>query len=435
MSKYTILIADDEDGVRELFKEICIEEGYNSVIASDGAEAVLKARQDLPDVIILDMRMPEFDGMEAFKRIKESLINAPVLFITAYGSPDLAIEAMKLGAFNYITKPFDVEEIKILIKKALQLRELTNEVASLRAGNYQSANQIELIGKSSLMQEIYKTIGKISEKDAPVILQGENGTGKELIARKIHTSSQNKDKEFIIINCQSDDAQFLNELERIKVTNTSTVYIRNINLLSESSQINLMDKLQNKKYRVIASSTFDIKELIDKNMFNKDLYYLLNVISVILPSLREREEDIEELTHYFIKKQSIKYGKIINGLTNDSLICLKKYNWPGNLDELENVITHSVIVTNGTLISCDDLPSYILRNEPNFSLKEKTNITNMNLQDAIKKFEKEFIINGLNLSNWNKTKTAEILGISRKSLFNKIKEYNIFELNNNEPIK
>jgi two-component system, NtrC family, response regulator AtoC len=435
MSKYTLLVADDEEGVRELFKEICLEEGYNVILASDGAEAVQKARSNLPDVIILDMRMPEFDGMEAFKRIKESLINVPVLFITAYGSPDLAIEAMKQGAFNYITKPFDIEEIKILIKKSLQLRELTKEVASLRAGISQNISQIELIGHSPLMQEIYKTIGKISEKDAPVLLQGENGTGKELIARKIHISSKNKDNEFIIINGQTDDDQFLNELNRHKDLGNSTIYIRNIHILSDSSQLHLMEKLQNKNNRIITSTTVDLKDLVEKNTFQKDLYYLLNVIFINVPSLRERKEDIEELTLYFMNKQSIKYGKILNGLTNDCITYLKKYDWPGNLDELENAITHSLIVTNGTLLSAEDLPIYLIKNDSNEILKEKTNYINLSLQEAIKIFEKEFIINALDSTNWNKTKTSEILGISRKSLFNKMKENNIFDLNNNEPTK
>jgi two-component system response regulator AtoC len=434
MGKPLILIADDEEGVRELFSEICVDEGYDVILASNGLEAVEKARIELPDVIILDMRMPEIDGMEAFRRIKDSLINVPVLFITAYGSPDLAIEAMKEGAYNYITKPFDIDEIRILIRKATQLRELTKKATTIRKNIPDSGDEEELIGQSNIMQEIYKLIGKVSEINAPVLIQGEGGSGKELIAKKIHSSSKLKDKPFTVINCYSDDNQFSSELNNIG-KNPQTYFIKNIELLSLSSQLRLSEAIKNSKdSRFISGTTINLLELVSKKLFREDLYYALNIVFMSVPPLRQRKEDIEEISLYFMKRQGIKYGKILNGFTAEALMLIKEYDWPGNLDELENAITHSIIVATGNLITPEDLPESILSiNKSLAPDNKKINSSNMTLSEAVKQFEREIILKTLISTNWNKTKTAEILGISRRSLFNKMRDLKLLKDENNEP--
>jgi len=435
MGKPLILIADDEEGVRELFSEICTEEGYNITLASNGSEAVQKARTELPDVIILDIRMPEIDGLEAFRRIKDSLINVPVLFITAYGSPDLAIEAMKEGAYNYITKPFDIEEIKILIKKASQLRELTKRAVSIRKDIPDVTDGEELVGHSPKMQEIYKMIGKISESNTPILIEGEGGSGKELIARKIHTSSKLKDKPFFIINCLANDIQLREELSKIGNEPEKTCFLKNVELLSLPFQLQLIEIIKNNELsRIIAGTTIDLFNLVGKNSFREDLYYALNIIFIALPPLRQRKEDIEELSLYFMKRQGIKYGKIINGFTDEALKLIKEYDWPGNLDELENAITHAIIVTNGNFITPEDLPAVVLRiDKVKDSADKSLNNAKISLSEAVKQFERKMILETLILTGWNKTKTAEILSISRRSLFNKMRDLKLLKEENNEP--
>ncbi|MBP8707830.1 MAG: sigma-54-dependent Fis family transcriptional regulator [Caldisericia bacterium] len=437
MGKASILIADDEDGVRELFNEICKDENYNVILATNGLEAVQKAKEELPDVIILDIRMPGIDGLEAFRKIKESLINVPVLFITAFGSPDLAIEAMKEGAYNYITKPFDIDEIKILIRKAVQLRELTKRAKPYISNTHDTSIEIELLGHSNLMQEIYKMIGKISESNAPILLEGESGTGKEHIARKIHSLGRLKDQPFIIINCNcaNDQSKEALEINKISSNSETTYYLKNIDSLSLISQSQLAEIIKNNNSnRIIAGTTIDLFSLVSKNQFNEDLYYTLRVMYITIPPLRQRKEDLEELSIYFLKKQGMKYGKILNGFTDDALMIIKDYDWPGNLDELENVITHAIIVSNGNFITSEDLGTIVSKITKNKnSLTNLQNNSTLSLSEAVKQFEKELILDALSKTNWNKTKTAEILGISRRSLFNKMRDFRLLKDENNEP--
>lgn len=438
MIKPHILIADDEDGVRELFSEICKEENYTVTLASNGLEAVQKAREELPDVIILDIRMPEIDGLEAFKRIKDSLIDVPVLFITAYGSPDLAIEAMKSGAYNYITKPFNIDEIKVLIRKAAQLRELTKKAISTGKDIPDVGRDIELLGRSPKMQEIFKMIGKISENNAPILLEGEKGCGKELIARKIHSLGKLKDKPFVIINCNytDDRSKEESELEKIAHNSEGTIFLKDIDLLSLSSQAKLSEILNNiNNSRIIAGTALDLFSLVSKNLFREDLYYFLKIVRITIPPLRERVEDLEELSLYFMKRQGLKYGKILNGFTDEALKLIKDYDWPGNLDELENAITHAIIVSNGNFITAEDLSTIVskFKKDGLSSNNKEGNNFKMNLSEAIKQFEKEFILEALIKTGWNKTKSAEILGISRRSLFNKMRDLGLLKEEINEP--
>ncbi len=434
MAKYSILVADDEEGVRELFKEIALEEGLQVLLARDGIEAVQKARSEIPDVIILDIRMPDMDGMEAFKRIKESLMNVPVIFITAFGTSDLAIEAMKNGAYNYLTKPFDIDEIRIVIRRALQLRQLTNEVAVLRSGGKKSnGDQDDLLGHSSVMQEIFKTIGRVAENDAAIFLIGENGTGKELVARKIHENSQHSKAPFVLINCNQDPAHFAEDVRRIP-DDDCTVFFRSIENLSPPSQHILMELLKSQpKWRLMSSSLNDLTEAVDTAQFREDLYYLIKVVPVHTPPLRDRMDDMEELALHFMKRFCIRYGKVINGFTAEALRVLQEHQWPGNLDELENAIAHAVIVATGTLITPDDLPVALKESKHPSVLDQKKLLHGMSLQSAVKQFEKQLIIEALQQAHGSKTKTADLLGISRRSLFNKMKEFQLLKDNESEP--
>jgi two-component system, NtrC family, response regulator AtoC len=434
MAKYTILVADDEEGVRELFKEIALEEGFKVLLAKDGIEAVQKARSEIPDVIILDIRMPDMDGMEAFRRIKESLMNVPVIFITAFGTSDLAIEAMKNGAYNYLTKPFDIDEIRIVIRRAIQLRQLTNEVAVLRSGGSNiTADQDELHGHSPVMQEIYKSIGRIADNDAAVLLIGENGTGKELIARKIHENSNRKLLPFVLVNCCQEPAILANELKHIPSSECS-VFFRNIEKLPTSSQHLLMEILNQKpKWRIMSSSTTDLSQEASSSLFREDLYYLIKVVPIQISPLRDHIEDLEDFALYFMKRFCIRYGKIINGFTAEALKVLQGHHWPGNMDELENAVAHAVIVATGTLITADDLPVSLRETRHPTISSQKKLLHGLSLHAAVKQFEKQLILDALQQAGGSKTKSAELLGISRRSLFNKMKEFQLLKENETEP--
>lgn len=434
MNVNRILVADDEEGVRELFKVIAEEEGYQIYLAKDGLQAVQMAKAYLPDVIVLDVRMPELTGIEVFERIKENMIDAPVIFITAFGSSDLAIDAMKKGAHNYLTKPFDIEEIRIVIRKALELRSLTNEVAILKSGASITADTSDLIGKSPLMQEIYKTIGKMAHSTAPVLLLGENGSGKEVIARKIFEASASGVQKFILLNCYTDDSLFMTEMAKLQKDKPNTVFFRNINLLSLNAQGVLMETLQQKKnWRIIASSSQDLLLRSKEGKFREDLYYYLNVIPMQVPSLRDRREDLQDLAHYFLRKYSLRYGKVLNGFTRDAMDIIQSYDWPGNLNEMENAIAHGAIACTGSLLSRSDLPISVQEKKVDEKNgKSKTYYAGLSLNDAVRQFEKEMILEVLQTTHGNKTKTAELLGISRRSLFNKMRDYDLLKDNETE---
>lgn len=424
-----ILVADDEEGVRELFKVIAEEEGYQITLAKDGLQAVQMAKSYLPDVIVLDVRMPELDGLEVFERIKENMIDSPVIFITAFGTSDLAIDAMKKGAHNYLTKPFDIEEIRIVLRKALELKSLTTEVAILKSSSNQNIESSDLIGKSPLMQEVFKAIGKMTQSAAPVLLLGENGSGKEMIARKIFESSASGVQKFFLVNCYQDDSLFQMEIGKVQKDKPNTVFLRNVDSLSIPSQGALLEIINQKKnWRIISSASLDLLEKTKAGKFREDLYYFLNIIPLCVPSLRQRKDDLPELAYYFLKKYSMRYGKNLGGFTKEALESIQQYDWPGNLNELENAIAHAAIASSGSLISSDHLPTTLkgLKSEEN-PIKTKIGYLGMTLNEALRKFEKEMIVEVLQTTQRNKTKTAELLGISRRSLFNKMRDYDLLK--------
>jgi len=435
MNSYKVLIADDEEGVRELFKAIALDEGYQVFLAQDGLEAVQLATKILPDVIVLDVRMPNMDGLEAFERIREHMIDVPVIFITAFGSPDLAIEAMKNGAYNYLTKPFDMDEIRIVIRKAIDLRKLTNEVAYLKANTAISTDTIDLIGETPAMQDIFKTIGKVAESHASILLLGEHGTGKETLARKIHIASPNKDLPFIMVNGFAEDAIFAIELNKLHTVEQATVLFRNIDLLSMNSQASVRDIYHSSVgYRFIATANTTITKMVQEGKFLEDLFYLMNVVSIDIPPLRDRKLDIQKLSVFFLQKYSQKYGKLVNQFSENCWKTLQAYSFPGNIDELENAIAHAVIVTKGFILDEDDLPITLTEKKSIQPTQKLDLFFGMTLNEAVKEFEKKLIFEVLKQNQNNKTKTAEMLGISRRSLFNKMREYHLLKENDHEPI-
>lgn len=452
--KYTVVVADDEENVRVLLKEI-LSEDYSVILAKNGKEAVEKIKENEIDCVLLDVRMPILSGMDAFLLIKELDSNLPVIFITAFGSSDIAINAMKQGAYDYLTKPFNLDEIKIKVKKAIELREITSKHTKEKQKYHFTGNEL-MVGDSPKMQEIYKEIGRIADTDATVLVRGESGTGKELIAKSIHLNSNRKDKPYIVVNCAAipeslleselfghEKGSFTDAISRrigkFEEAKDGTIFLDEIGDMSLSLQSKLLRILQEKTFnrvgsndvlysnaRVIAATNRNIEELVKNNNFREDLYYRLNVVTIFVPPLRERKEDIPILTSFFITKFAKKYNKIVDGVTPEVMDIFLEYNWPGNVRELENAIARAIIVANSSKIVRENLPSTILKKFPQqnqVAIKENEEI--VPLPQLIENIEREAIIKALEKTEGNKSKAAKILGISRKSLFNKIRQYNI----------
>ncbi len=452
--KRTVLIADDEEGIRDLLGEICEDEGWRVILASDGKEALATAKKEHPDAVVMDVRMPEMDGITTFAKMKAAGIDVPVILMTAYGSSDVAIEAMKQGAYDYITKPFDIEEMRLQIRKALKLRELTTEVFTLKTGLTASYRLEELIGSSSAMQQVYKSIGRIAASDATVLIRGESGTGKEVVARAIFMNSDRRDKPFVAINCAAipeglleselfghEKGAFTDAVSQHKgkfeQAADGTIFLDEIGDMALSLQSKVLRVLQDKSFervggkqmltseaRVLAATNQDLEMLVKNKQFREDLYYRLNVMTITLPPLRERKDDLEDLIDHFVKKYCKKYDKVIAGISPQAIKMLKSYDWPGNVRELENAVARAVIIANSPLILPEYLPHTIVSykaRDPMFERKGEL----PKLHDAVGELEAGLIRRALKETKGNRTKAAQMLGIPRRSLYTKIQEYSI----------
>ncbi len=468
LKKYSVLVADDEANVRSLLKEILEEEDYNVTEVENGKMAVDAVLKKYPDCILLDVRMPVMDGMEAFQKIREIAPDLPVIFLTAYGSSDIAIKAMKKGAYDYLTKPFDIDELKIRVKKAIELKELSSTFENNKFSK--QYKQDEIVGESQSMQEVYKAIGRVADSDATVLIRGESGTGKELVARAVYLHSNRKSKPFVVVNCAAIPENLLESelfghekgaftdavskhIGKFEQARNGTIFLDEIGDMSLSLQAKLLRVLQEKTFervgghetftsiaRILAATNRNLEQLVANNKFREDLFYRLNVVTIMIPPLRDRKEDIPLLVSYFIAKYSKKYGKAVQGVSENVIKIFIDYNWPGNVRELENAIARGVIITSAPLIMEEHLPPELIKRikkttnqdakiskkntEPN-SAKAEGEKEVTPLPEAIAKLEKEMIMKALEKSKGNKTKAAKMLGISRKSLFNKIRDYKL----------
>jgi len=456
-NKLTILIVDDEENILDFLEE-ALKEEYLIIKGKNGKEAIKKVQEFYPDVVLMDYKMPGMDGMEAFLKIKEIDKDIPVILMTAYGTSQVAIQAMKEGAYDYVTKPLDLEEIKVTLKKAIELKKLSEKIKT--KDNFpESEFVIEgLIGKSQNMQDVYKLIGKASSSDVTVLILGESGTGKELVAKSIYMNSERRDKPFITVNCAAipeglleselfghEKGSFTDAKERhigkFEQAKDGTIFLDEIGDMSLPLQAKILRVLQERCFervggretiftnaRVIAATNKDLNKLVNEKKFREDLYYRLNVFSIALPPLRDRKDDIPDLVEYFIFKYSHKYQKMITGVAPDTMDALMNYNWPGNVRELENAIAHAIVVSHGQIILKEHLPQNILGNKTKEVISKDKGVEDegvVPLNDLITKVEKDMIVKALKSTNGNKSKAARLLGISRKSLFNKIRDYNI----------
>ncbi|MDD4939453.1 MAG: sigma-54 dependent transcriptional regulator [Candidatus Omnitrophica bacterium] len=440
-----VLVVDDEPAVLESLTAI-LEEEFTVSTARSGKEALEKIAAEQVRLVFLDIALPDMDGMQVLRKIKEYDKNLSVIMATATDSARRAVEAMQSGACNYITKPFDMEEVITVARKALEQDRLIREVIYLR-WQREEAGFDNIIGRSPKIREVFEIIEKVSQTNATVLIFGESGTGKELIARAIHFRGPRKQKPFIPINCAAIPENLLEselfghekgaftdatsqKLGMFELADEGTLFLDEISGLRLDVQANLLRALEEKEIRrlggnklikvdvrIISATNTDLKSAANSEKFREDLYYRLNVVPVNLPALRERREDIPLLVEYFLKRYNQAFRKDIVGLTKEAMDCLLEYDWPGNVRELKNIIERLAALKDGKLITAKDLP---------FDLFIKGSIEKKlggggALKQASKDFEKQYIEGVLERVSGNQTKAARLLGIHRNALFNKMK--------------
>ena len=444
--KKQILLVDDEAGIRASLK-VVLEPAYETLTASTAQEGLDLFRRESPHLVLLDVVMPGLDGLAVLKMIREENARVPVIMLTGTKTVKTAVEAMKLGAADYLTKPFDVEELRLVVGKALETGELEREVLQLRAQVAKRYSFHSLIGKSSAMQEIYSKIEQLADTKATVLITGESGTGKELVARALHYNSARRDKPFIAINSAAlpetlieselfghekgsfTDAQ-ARRIGQFELAHGGTLFLDEIGDLSPATQAKLLRVLQEREFnrvggtqpikvdvRIITATNKHLEELVKREAFREDLYYRINVVVLHLPPLRDRREDIPLLAQHILARRTEDGGQIQQDFTKDALELLTAYTWPGNVRELENVIEQALIWSNGKPIEQGHLPASLVqtasRSEPAGTDLPSGQVS---LEKSVLEFERKMILDALQRTGYVQTHAAALLGISRRML-------------------
>jgi two-component system nitrogen regulation response regulator NtrX len=445
-----ILVVDDEDKIRQSLSGILADEGYEVLEARDGPQALKQMETDPSDLVLLDIWMPGMDGMEILERIKGSTPGLPVIMISGHANIELAVRAVKLGAYDFIEKPLSLEKVLLTVNNALLFSKLEQENRALRQ---EIQKRYEIVGNSSEIQHLKEQIKIVAPTNGWVLITGENGTGKELVARGIHGLSLRADKSFVEVNCAAipeelieselfghDKGSFTGALTKRRgkfdLANEGTIFLDEIADMSLKTQAKILRILQEQKFervggsemiyvdvRVIAATNRDLKDEILKGKFREDLYYRLNVIPIAVPSLRERKIDIPLLVEHFISNFCLENHKELKKMTPAGMDLMSSYHWPGNVRELKNLVERMVIMTRGHVIDVNDVPAPI--REQRKPAVEFSYLEYDLLKDARREFEKRFIMKKLTENEENISKTAEVIGIERSNLHRKIKSYGI----------
>lgn len=452
-----ILVVDDEQSMREFLEIMLKKEGYQVSLASNGEEASQLAERDIFDMVLLDIRMPKMDGISALKKIKATSPETIVIMITAYASTDTAIHAMKEGAYDYITKPFKIEEIKLIIRNALEKKKLQSENILLKQVVRDRYHFENIIGQSPKMLVLYDLMEKVAPTKANILITGESGTGKELVAKAIHYNTPRKEKPFVTLNCGAIP-EFLLESELFghmkgaftdaiatkkglfEVADEGTIFFDEISELPLQMQVKLLRVLQDREFkrvggtedirvdvRIIAATNRDIEEAVREKRFREDLFYRLNVIQIKLPPLRERKEDIPHLTAHFLSRYSGELNKNISKISPEALHILLNYEYPGNVRELQNIIERAVALESAQELTSKNLISYL--DEPLHMKKGNLDLEipneGIDLEKVVADIERTLLIKALSKTNGIKKKAAELLHINFRSMRYRLEKYGL----------
>ncbi len=450
IKKESILLVDDDVAHRTMLKVNLLSEGYQVKEVSDGDEVLPFLDSHDVNLILLDMKMARMDGLTTLSVLLQAGLTVPVIVLTAFSSIESAVDAMKKGAFDYIAKPVDIEELKLLIARALNFMSLSEENKTLKNRLGEQFSFGNIIGKSPAMQDMFATLSMVAPTDATVLITGESGTGKELVANALHQNSQRKNLPFIKLNCAALNENLLeSELfgheagaftgaagrrkGRFELAHKGTLFLDEIGDMSLPTQAKILRVLQEGEFerlggsetirvdvRLLVATHKNLLEMIEKEMFRQDLYFRLSVVPVNLPALRERTIDIPELVNHFLKRFAEKNRKDIKGLHPESLNLLMQYTWPGNIRELENTIERAVILCLGEYIVPQELPQHLLSEDVR-AMKRSDDNEGFTLRDM----EREVIKSTLEKTGNNRSQAAKKLGVARQTLLNKIKEYGL----------
>ncbi len=445
-NKKRVLLIDDEARIRTSLKMV-LEPSYDILQAADAQEGLDVFRKEAPDLVLLDVILPGTDGLAVLQTLRTESKMTPVIMLTGTKSVKTAVDAMKLGAADYLSKPFDVEELRIVVDRALNSQELEREVKQLRAQVVQRYAFHNLIGKSSGMQEIYAKIEQVADSRTTVLITGESGTGKELVAKALHYNSSRRERPFIALNCAAlpetlieselfghEKGSFTDATARrvgqFELAHNGTLFLDEIGDLSAVTQAKLLRVLQEREFtriggvqpikvdvRIIAATNKNLDELVRKGHFREDLYYRINVISLYLPPLRERGEDVPLLAKHFLAKRVEEEKRPPIEFSKEALELLTRYPWPGNVREMENIIEQAFIWSqNSSQITQEHLPNILKSDTRSSSLRDDTLAGRMSLEKAVMEFEREIILDALKRTNYVQTHAANLLGISRRML-------------------
>ncbi len=446
--KFNVLIVDDEKNIREGLGKSLGMEGHNVLLAEDGVEAINMMDAEEIDLVIADLKMPRMSGEELLKRVVDSYPTVPVIILTGHGTIETAVNSMRHGAFDFLTKPVNLDRLSLLVRRALSTRELVLQHRQMQEELDRRRGVSNIIGKSNVMKRVFDVIRQVAPTKASVLITGESGVGKELVADAIHGLSTRKDRPFVKVHCAAL-SQSLLESElfghekgaftgavakkrgRFELSNSGSIFLDEIGEIDQTVQIKILRVLQEKRFervggeetlevdvRIISATNRDLKTEIENGSFREDLFYRLNVVNIHVPPLRERKEDIPLLVSAFVREFAEENGKHIEGIDARARASLYNYPWPGNIRELRNCIESAVVMSKNTIIQPDDLPPSIVE-------REDANSIRIPIGSTLEQAERQIITGTLSANRGNKSRTAEVLGIGRKTLHRKIEQYRI----------
>ena len=456
--KAKILVVDDEPSIREFLEIMLKKDGYEVFCAEDGQKAIDILKKKAFDLVISDLQMPNVTGIELLHHVTLNYPDLTFMVITAFGTTESAVEVMKKGAYDYITKPFKIDEVRLNIANALKSKRLEVENRSLKRELQKEFTFENLIGNSDSMHRIYSVIEKVSKSPTNILITGESGTGKEMVAKAIHYNGFFKDKPFVTVNCGAIPESLMesemfghkkgsftgaisDKQGLFETADGGTLFLDEVGELPMSIQVKLLRAIQERvirrvgatndikvEVRIIAATNRDLEDMVKKGLFREDLFYRLNVILIHVPPLRERNEDVPLLAEFFLKKYNERLMKNIQGISDEAMTSLKKYDYPGNVRELENVIERTVALEGGATILPESLPPFVMTSSGRkMASSQDIQVTDdgIDLDNIIGQIEKELIVKAIHKTNGVKKKAAKLLGITFRSMRYRVRKYNL----------